>query len=432
MKNLIQIEEQQALEKAHPEVFTGLRTELNSAFRTLTEGKGAGADYTGWLSLPAAFPPDLLQQLTHTAQKMKEQNEVVVVVGIGGSYLGAKAVLEALGSHFHHFAGDGFPHLVFAGHQLSPSYHAELMQFLDRKDYSVIVISKSGTTTEPAIAFRLLKQHLYHKYGQKGGAERIVAITDATRGALRTMSEREGFETFVVPDDIGGRFSVLTPVGLLPLAVAGISPDKLLEGAAAMREAILKDPENNPASRYAMARTAMYRSGKLVEIMVTYEPGLVYLGEWWKQLFGESEGKSGKGIFPAAVTNTTDLHSMGQYIQDGLRIIFETVISVGKSKIEIEIPADPDDLDGLNYLAGKNLGEVNLIAEEATRQAHIAGGVPNIRIILPELNAFTIGQLLYMFEFTCGLSAYMLNVNPFDQPGVEAYKQNMFRMLGKQ
>ncbi|HRZ41834.1 MAG TPA: glucose-6-phosphate isomerase [Bacteroidales bacterium] len=427
----ISIDTQQVLQRAHKDTFNGLQTELQSAFHTLTAGKGAGAEFTGWLQLPVTFPTELLGEIEATARRLSAQSEMVVVVGIGGSYLGAKAVLEALGSHFHHFTGDGYPHLVFAGHQLSPGYHAELLKVLDQKEYSVIVISKSGTTTEPAVAFRLLKKHLYAKYGDENGANRIVAITDAAKGALRTMAVKEGYKTFVVPDDIGGRFSVLTPVGLLPLAVAGIPVAGLLEGAAHMRRSILADPENNPASRYALARTAMYRSGKPAEIMVTYEPGLVYLAEWWKQLFGESEGKGGKGIFPASVTNTTDLHSMGQYIQDGLRILFETVVSVEKNKNEVVIPSDPDDLDGLNYLAGRNLGEVNLIAEEATRQAHLDGGVPNMRIILPELTPDTVGQLLYMFEFACGLSAYMLGVNPFDQPGVEAYKQNMFRMLGK-
>ncbi len=427
----ISIDTLQVLNIAHKEAFNGLQTELLSAFHTLTGSKGAGSEFTGWLALPETFPSALLQDLLHTAQTLKEQSEMVVVVGIGGSYLGAKAVLEALGSHFHHFLADGFPYILFAGHHLSPTYHAELLEVLDHEDYSVIVISKSGTTTEPAVAFRLLKQHLYAKYGAENGAKRIVAITDASKGALRTMATREGYKTFVVPDDIGGRYSVLTPVGLLPLAVAGIPVEELLEGAAFMRKTILADPENNPASKYTLARTAMYRSGKPVEVMVTYEPGLVYLAEWWKQLFGESEGKGGKGIFPASVTNTTDLHSMGQYIQDGLRILFETVISIEKTSTEIAIPSDADDLDGLNYLAGRNLGDVNLVAEEATRQAHIDGGVPNMRIILPELSAHTFGQLLYMFEFACGLSAYMLGVNPFDQPGVEAYKTNMFRMLGK-
>lgn len=427
----IRIQTQQLLKKAHPETFNGTTTECESAFHTLMAGKGAGAEFTGWLQLPEVFPGDLLEDIETTARNLSAQSELVVVVGIGGSYLGAKAVLEALGSHFHHFSKDGFPHLVFAGHQLSPGYHAELLNLLDNKDYSVIVISKSGTTTEPAVAFRLLKQHLYARYGAENGASRIVAITDAAKGALRTMAVREGFKTFVVPNDVGGRFSVLTPVGLLPLATAGIAVAELLDGASFMRKMIMADPENNPASKYAIARTVMYRSGKPLEIMVTYEPGLTYLAEWWKQLFGESEGKGGKGIFPASVTNTTDLHSMGQYIQDGLRILFETVISIEKNQQEIVIPSDPDDLDGLNYLAGRNLGEVNLIAEEATRQAHIDGGVPNMRIVLPELTPHTVGQLLYMFEFACGLSAYMLGVNPFDQPGVEAYKVNMFRMLGK-
>lgn len=428
----VRIYTQNALDAAHPEALKGLDVQLRSAFHTLVEKKGPGAEYTGWLDLPVNLSEELLTQINSAAEKLRNQSEVIVVVGIGGSYLGAKAVLEALGSHFHHLdPADGFPHLLFAGHQLSASYHADLLQLLQHKEYSVIVISKSGTTTEPAIAFRLLKQHLTEKHGATGAAHRIVAITDQHKGALRQMADNENFTSFIVPDDVGGRFSVLTPVGLVPLAAAGINIHEILRGGSDMRTAILNDPADNPASKYAMVRMAMYLSGKPIEIMVNYEPGLMYLAEWWKQLFGESEGKNGKGIFPASVSNTTDLHSMGQYIQDGLRSIFETVISVEHDEKEITIPYDTGNLDGLNYLAGRSLMEVNQIAEEATRQAHIDGGVPNIRIVVPELTPYYIGQLVYMFEFACGLSAYMLGVNPFDQPGVEAYKVNMFRLLGK-
>ncbi len=428
----ISVDTESLLKAAHPGSLQGLEQEVQSAFHTLSERKGTGAEFTGWLDLPVNLSDQLLHEIIQVGEMLRQQSEIVVVTGIGGSYLGAKAVLEALGNHFHHPGGnDGFAHLLFAGHHLSSSYHADLLQLLNHHDYSVIVISKSGTTTEPAVAFRLLKQHLTEKYGADAVHRHVVAITDEVKGALRRMTGKEGYVSFSIPDDIGGRFSVLTPVGLLPLAAAGIDIREVLQGAAGMRNRIFGDPVNNPASQYAYARSAMYLSGKPIEILVNYEPGLHYFSEWWKQLFGESEGKNGKGIFPAAVSNTTDLHSMGQYIQDGLRTIFETVLSVETDRKEVYIPYDTDNLDGLNYLAGRNLIEVNQIAEEATRQAHIDGGVPNIRISIPELSPYYMGQLVYMFEFACGLSAYMLGVNPFDQPGVEAYKNNMFRLLGK-
>lgn len=420
------------MDSAHKESLKGLDQEVRSAYHTLVNRKGPGAEYTGWIDLPADTSTELIDEIYRIADLLRKRSEIIVVTGIGGSYLGAKAVLEAIGSHFHEMThDDGFPHILFAGHNLSPSYHSDLLRLLEKKDYSIIVISKSGTTTEPAIAFRLLKQHLTEKYGQEEAATRIVAITDKSKGALRKMSEDQNYSTFVVPDDVGGRFSVLTPVGLVPLAAAGIDIRELLNGATDMRSVILNNPDDNPASQYAKARYAMYLSGKPVEIMVNYEPGLVSFSEWWKQLFGESEGKNGKGIFPAAVSNTTDLHSMGQYIQDGLRTIFETVVSVETNSLELSIPYDVENLDGLNYLAGRTLTDVNQIAEEATRQAHIEGGVPNMRIVVPELTPYYIGQLIFMFEFACGISAYMLGVNPFDQPGVEAYKTNMFRLLGK-
>lgn len=432
MTNSIGIHCQDILKLTHPESIKGLENEVMSAYTTLTGRKGTGYEFTGWLDLPVEISTDLMEEIFNSAQKLKHQSEIIVVIGIGGSYLGTKAVLEALGDHFHHSNHpDGNPHLVFAGHHLSSSYHADLQHLLHKHDFSVIVISKSGTTTEPAVAFRLLKKHLKEKYGEDVIHTRIIAITDSKKGALRQMADKEGYATFIVPDDVGGRFSVLSPVGLVPLAAAGIKVNELILGAKDIRSAIMDDPRNNIASQYAMARTAMYRSGKPIEIMVNYEPGLHYFSEWWKQLYGESEGKGGKGIFPSSVSNTTDLHSMGQYIQDGLRTIFETVISVETCTKQVYIPYDTDNPDGLNYLAGRNLHEVNLIAEEATRQAHITGGVPNIRITIPELSEYYLGQLIYMFEFACGLSAYMLGVNPFDQPGVEAYKQNMFRLLGK-
>jgi glucose-6-phosphate isomerase len=428
----INIHYSDAVKMAHPQALEGIDADVLSAHHTLVKQKGAGHEFTGWINLPDSVPEADILAIEQAAATFRNQSEVIVVIGIGGSYLGAKAVLEALGNPFHHPGHpDGVPHLVFAGHHLSSAYHAELLNMLNQYDYSVIVISKSGTTTEPAVAFRLLKQHLTKKYGTKEAAERIVAVTDASKGALRQMADTEGLATFVVPDDVGGRFSVLTPVGLLPLAAANINIRELIRGAADMRTRILENPAENPAACYAKTRTALYRSGKPVEIMVNYEPGLTYLSEWWKQLFGESEGKNGKGIFPAAVSNTTDLHSMGQYIQDGMRVLFETVLSVESTEHPIIIPADPENLDGLNYLAGKNLLEVNQVAEEATRQAHIDGKVPNLRITIPEITPHCIGQLIYMFEFACGLSAYMLGVNPFDQPGVEAYKTNMFRLLGK-
>lgn len=429
---MIRIDTVQVMGAAHPDALKGVDHELQSAFHTLVNQSGEGHEFTGWLSLPVTMPDALVDRVTAAAERLSHTSQIVVVVGIGGSYLGARAVMEASGSHFHHLLQeDGFPHVIFAGHHLSSSYHADLLHLLDQRDYSVIVISKSGTTTEPAVAFRLLKQHLEKKYGAREAASRIIAITDEHKGALRKMADNEGYDSYTVPDDIGGRFSVLTPVGLLPVATAGVDIRSLLQGATVMRDAILKDPTGNPASLYAKARTAMYHSGKPVEIMVNYEPGLSYLAEWWKQLFGESEGKGGKGIFPASVSNTTDLHSMGQYIQDGPRFLFETVVSVESDPKTVIIPETTDNLDGLNYLAGRSMLSVNLVAEEATRQAHTEGRVPNIRIIIPELNAYYLGQLIYMFEFACGLSAYMLGVNPFDQPGVEAYKTNMFRMLGK-
>ncbi len=394
----------------------------------------AGKDFLGWTDLPSHFDHELFTRMEEDAARLRENSEIFVVIGIGGSYLGARAVIEALGHQFYDLLEEKeYPYVVYAGHQLSEDYMAELLEILDRKDYSLAVISKSGTTTEPAIAFRILKNHLEKKYGREGARKRIIAITDKQKGALKGLADHEGYPSYVVPDDIGGRYSVLTPVGLFPIAVAGFDIRKIVEGAADM-EAFARGSKTiteNPVMAYAAARNALYRSGKTTEIMVNYLPNLHYFTEWWKQLYGESEGKEGKGLFPAGVGFTTDLHSMGQYIQEGMRIFFETVISVENSRHQLTIPTTGDDADGLNYLAGKHIGYVNHMAELGTVMAHVDGGVPNIRIQVPEISEYTLGQLIYFFELSCGLSGYMLGVNPFDQPGVEAYKKNMFALLGK-
>jgi glucose-6-phosphate isomerase len=411
-----------------------LQAEIDLHYQTLFNKTGKGNDFLGWVDLPSQFDKDLFKKIEEDAARLRENSEIFVVIGIGGSYLGARAVIEALGHHFYDLLEEKkHPYIIYAGHQLSEDYMAELLEILDKKHYSLAVISKSGTTTEPAIAFRILKNHLEKKYGPEGARKRIIAITDRQKGALKGLAGREGYPTYVVPDDVGGRYSVLTPVGLLPIAMAGFDIREIVKGAADM-EAFCRSSKtiaDNPVMAYVAARNALYRSGKTVEILVNYLPNLFYLTEWWKQLYGESEGKEGKGIFPAGVSFTTDLHSMGQYIQDGMRILFETVISVGKSKYELSVPLADDDADGLNYLAGKRIGYVNHMAELGTLQAHVDGGVPNIRIQVPEINEYTLGQLIYFFELACGLSGYVLGVNPFDQPGVEAYKKNMFALLGK-
>ncbi len=411
-----------------------LEVEAVNAQQLLLDRQGRGAEFTGWLDLPSNVSEDFLRRVEDAAARLAGISEVCVVVGIGGSYLGARAVIEALQHAFHGLCEDRTtPIMVYAGHQLSSDYMADLLSLLRNKEYSVMVISKSGTTTEPAIAFRLLKSHLEHKYGKKEAASRIVAITDARQGALKDLADREGYPQFVVPDDVGGRYSVLTPVGLLPVAVAGHNIHKLLEGARRMQQFLMtkKSLADSPALQYACARTACYRKGFHTEILVNYEPRLFYLTEWWKQLFGESEGKQGRGIFPAGVSFTTDLHSMGQYLQEGGRHLFETVLSVEKPIRALKVPVDPEDADGLNFLSGKSLTEINHMAELGTCLAHNDGGVPLIRLQIPEINEYTLGQLLYFFEYACGISAYMLDVNPFDQPGVEAYKKNMFALLAK-
>ena len=398
----------------------------------LENGTGKGNDFLGWLHLPSSITDVTLEEIRKTADNLRAQCEVVVIIGIGGSYLGARAVIDAI-SGFFNSLNNKRPLIVYAGHQISEDYLHELSEFLTGKSFGIINISKSGTTTEPALAFRLLKKQLENTTGITEARKRIVAITDKERGALRTLATKEGYKTFVIPDDVGGRFSVLTPVGLLPIAVAGIDIRQLVLGATDMEKTTGKNIPfaENLSAIYAVVRNELYKQGKKIEILANFNPKLHYVAEWWKQLYGESEGKENKGIFTAAVDFTTDLHSMGQWIQEGERSIFETVLSVAQSRYTIEIPEDKDDLDGLNYLAGKRVDYVNKMAELGTQQAHVAGDVPNIRIEIPELNEYYLGQLLYFFERACGISGYLLGVNPFDQPGVEAYKKNMFALLKK-
>ena len=393
---------------------------------------GAGHDFLGWVDLPSRIPEDLIDTINTTARDLRHDCDTVVCIGIGGSYLGAKAVIEALNDTFAAYTkSDKIPTLLFAGQNIGEDYMYDLCQYLKDKKFGIIVISKSGTTTEPAIAFRLLKAQLEEQMGKEEARRRIVAITDARRGALRQMAEMEGYRTFVIEDSVGGRFSVLSPVGLLPIAVAGFDIRALLDGARFMERNTINANATNPAAIYAAARNILYAEGKKIEILVNYNPKLHYIAEWWKQLYGESEGKDHKGIFPAAVDNSTDLHSMGQWIQDGERTIFETVLTVGQTKHELAIPTDEQNLDGLNYIAGKRIDEVNKMAELGTRIAHIDGGVPNLVITMPTINEYYLGQLIYFFEKACGISGYILDVNPFNQPGVEDYKRNMFALLEK-
>jgi len=410
---------------------SNLEARVPEVYETIFNKTGAGNDFLGWVNLPSEMDENLLSDIEKTAADLRKKSEIFVVIGIGGSYLGARAVIEALQNHFAPLAGDA-PLIVYAGHNMSEDYLHDLMAVLDKKDYSLAVISKSGTTTEPAIAFRILKQHIVNKYGEQEAASRIIAITDKARGALKQLANVKGYKTYIVPDDVGGRFSVLTPVGLLPIAMAGIDIRALVKGAVEMEQLCKANPTvDNPVTQYAVVRQALYGQGLTNEIMVNYEPRLVYFSEWWKQLYGESHGKQHKGIFPASVTFSTDLHSMGQYIQDGLRNLFETVISVENSNHELRIPMESEDLDQLNYIAGKRISEVNHKAELGTVLAHEDGGVPNIRIVIPEVSEKVLGELIYFFEMACAVSGYMLDVNPFDQPGVEAYKKNMFALLGK-
>lgn len=411
---------------------TALRPACQKAMDLLNNGKGKGSDFLGWLHLPSLTDEKLLSDIQKTADLLREKCEVVVVAGIGGSYLGAKAVIDALNNSFDWLnTKRQNPVVVYAGHNISEDYLFELSRFLEDKRFGIINISKSGTTTETALAFRLLKTKLEKQVGKEAARERIVAITDASKGALRQLAQQEGYKTFVIPDSVGGRYSVLTPVGLLPIAVAGHNIRELLAGALAMEKRSETAFEQNPAALYAAARQALYNKGKKIEILANYHPKLHFVAEWWKQLYGESEGKEHKGLFPAAVDLTTDLHSMGQWIQEGERTIFETVISIVSPNREVVIPTDTGNLDGLNYLAGKRVDQVNKMAELGTQIAHVDGGVPNIKIELPKLNEYHLGELLYFFEKACGISGYMMGINPFDQPGVEAYKKNMFALLQK-
>ncbi len=412
----------------------GMQEEVNAKFEMLKKGEGEGNDFLGWIKLPSSISETELNRIEKAAERLSSRSDIVIVIGIGGSYLGAKAVNDALSDSFEMLRSKREnPLMIFAGHNIGEDYTAELIETLDNYDYSIVVISKSGTTTEPAIAFRILKEHLTAKVGVAEAKSRIIAITDAEKGALRKLADQEGYQTFVIPDDVGGRFSVLTPVGLVPLAVSGFDIRQLVKGAADMEKNALRnaDLKSNPAALYAATRNALYRHGRKIEIMVNYHSKLHYVSEWWKQLYGESEGKDGKGIFPASVDNSSDLHSMGQYIQEGERILFETVLSIKESDRSVKIPSDPENLDGLNFLSGKQIDEVNKMAELGTSLAHIDGNVPNLRIEIPKLNAYYLGQLMYFFELACGISGYMLEVNPFNQPGVEAYKKNMFALLEK-
>ena len=405
-----------------------------SGIEQLHKGTGLGNDFLGWLNLPAEITEEHLQDVENAARQLQSKCEIVVVIGIGGSYLGAKAVIEALSNSFEQLRSThNAPIVLFAGQNIGEDYLYELQELLATRQFGIVVISKSGTTTEPAIAFRLLKEQLEKQVGKEEAGQRIVAVTDAARGALRKLADTEGYKTFVIEDNVGGRFSVLSPVGLLPIAIAGFDIRALVAGAVEMQKACDENVPfaENPAAIYAATRNALYQSGKKIEILANFNPKLHFLAEWWKQLYGESEGKAHLGIFPASVDFTTDHHSMGQWIQDGERTIFETVLSVGEMKHEVVIPSDKDNLDGLNFLAGKRVDEVNQMAELGTQIAHVDGGVPNIKIEIPALTERYLGQLIYFFEKACGISGYILGVNPFNQPGVEDYKRNMFALLDK-
>lgn len=401
----------------------------------LVSKQGAGNDFLGWIDLPIDYDKDEFARIQKAAKKIQGDSEVLVVIGIGGSYLGARAAVEYLRHSFYNMVSKEVrktPEIYFAGNNISSTYLYHLIETIGDRDFSVNVISKSGTTTEPAIAFRIFKSLLEKKYGREEAAHRIYATTDQKKGALKSLADAEGYETFVVPDDVGGRFSVLTAVGLLPIAVSGADISRLMEGAQAARQEALEAPfTENAAMQYAAIRNILLRKGKMVEVLANYEPCLHYVNEWWKQLYGESEGKDQKGIFPAAVDLTTDLHSMGQFIQDGNRILFETVMEIDQPKEELYINEEPFDLDGLNYLAGKSIDFVNKNAMNGTILAHTDGQVPNLKIVIPGQDEYSLGQLFYFFEFACGVSGYLLGVNPFNQPGVESYKKNMFALLGK-
>ena len=408
-------------------------TEIIAAREHLLKGDAAGNDFLGWVNLPEEYDKEEYARLKADVARLSPKSKIFVVIGIGGSYLGARMVIEALQSEFASLVRSDKPYIVYAGHTLGEDYYSQLLNLLDHEDYSVAVISKSGTTTEPAVAFRIVKAHLENKYGKAEASQRIVAITDARKGALHDIAVKEGYPMYVIPDNVGGRFSVLTPVGLLPIAMAGFDTDRLLQGARDMRKICIEKNtlEENPAMMYAALRNILYRSGVKVEMLVSSLPNLRYLAEWWKQLYGESEGKEHKGLLPHSLSITTDLHSMGQYVQDGERLMMETMIRVKEPATHVPVPTDEQNLDGINYLVNKSLTEINNCATEGTIEAHLSGGVPVLEISVERIDEYTLGQLIYFFEFACGVSGYTLGVNPFNQPGVEAYKKNMFRLLGK-
>ncbi|WP_374723908.1 glucose-6-phosphate isomerase [Calidifontibacillus erzurumensis] len=431
----IQFDYSKALSFFEEHELTYLQDAVEIAHLALHEKTGAGSDYLGWMDLPVDYDKEEFSRIQKAAEKIKKDSDVLLVIGIGGSYLGARAAIEALNNSFYNVLPKEkrkMPQVIFVGNNISSTYMKDVMDLLDGKDFSINVISKSGTTTEPAIAFRIFRKLLEEKYGKKEAVSRIYATTDRARGALRTMADEEGFETFVIPDDVGGRYSVLTAVGLLPIAVSGANIEEMMKGAQAAREDFSQsDLKENAAYQYAAIRNILYNRGKTIELLINYEPALQYFAEWWKQLFGESEGKDQKGIFPSSANFSTDLHSLGQYIQEGRRDLFETVIMVEKPRHELMIEKTENDLDGLNYLAGKTVDFVNKKAYEGTLLAHTDGGVPNLIISIPQLDEYTFGYLVYFFEKACAMSGYLLGVNPFNQPGVEAYKANMFALLGK-
>ena len=421
---------QRALGFLNQEELDHMKAQVKTAHDTLHNQSGAGNDFLGWVDLPVNYDQEEFARIKQAAKKIRKDSDVLVVIGIGGSYLGAKAAIDFLTGPYYNYTAK--TQILFAGNNISPNYLNSILECLEGKEVSLNVISKSGTTTEPAIAFRILKEYVVQKYGKEGAKSRIYATTDKAKGALKNLADEEGYQTFVVPDDVGGRFSVLTAVGLLPIAVCGADVDALMRGAADARDLYAEeDLESNECYQYAAVRNALHRKGRNIEMLVNYEPELQYFTEWWKQLFGESEGKDQKGIFPAGVNFTTDLHSMGQYIQDGLRMMFETILYVENSKTDITLKEEKDNVDGLNFLAGKTMDYVNKQAFEGTSLAHTDGGVPNLILKLKALDEYTLGQVIYFFEKACGISGYLLGVNPFNQPGVESYKKNMFALLGK-
>lgn len=428
MEKYLELDITQAKPFFEEKEYKAIAKEITAAHSLLRSKKGAGNDFLGWLDLPVEYDKDEVAKIIAAAKRIQKQSKVLLAIGIGGSYLGARAAIEMLKKYFNNPGVE----VIFVGNQISSTYAAELLEYLEGKDFSINVISKSGTTTEPAIAFRIFKEYMEGRYGKAEAKNRIYATTDKARGALKTLADAEGYETFVVPDDVGGRFSVLTPVGLLPIAAAGIDIQQMLDGATAAYHFYKEeDIEKNAALQYALVRNLLYRKGKKLEMLINYEPRLQYFAEWWKQLYGESEGKDGKGIWITSASFSTDLHSLGQMIQEGERTLFETVLNVVEPVRNITIASDKDNLDGLNFLAGKTMDYVNKMAMTGTMIAHVDGGVPNLRVNIPNISAYSFGYLVYFFELACGVSAYTLGVNPFNQPGVEAYKKNMFALLGK-